>query len=85
SQLNLFGELYTLANAGGGSVEEKLLTVIQSLCGRTKSDAAFVSLILPGRPEPLVKSAFGIQAAEALKLSQWFCGRGLEPMVRAQV
>ncbi len=85
SQLNLFGELYTLANPGGGTVEEKLQTVIRSLCARAKANAAFVSLVLPGRSEPLVKASEGISAREALQLSRWFYERGLEPEVRAQV
>jgi transcriptional regulator with GAF, ATPase, and Fis domain/tetratricopeptide (TPR) repeat protein len=85
SQLNLFGELYTLANPGGGTIEEKLRGVIQSLCIRAKASAAFVSLTLPGGATPLVKSTYGIETNEALVLSEWICAQASAPMVLSQV
>ena len=84
NQLNLFSELYALANPARG-FDEQLQTMLRSLCSRTESSGAFVALMLPGHKEPLLKGAFGLEKSEALGLARTFVASGLTPYVSAHV
>ncbi len=83
-QLNLFSELYALANPPHG-FEAQIQTVLRSLCARTECSRAFIALLPPGRKDPLVKGAHGMPATEALELARAFATTGLAPCVCADV
>ena len=84
NQINLFSELYALANPAR-SFDDQLQTMLRSLCSRTDCSAAFLCLVLPGRREPLLKGAYGLEANEALDLAYTFVAAGMQPYVSAHV
>jgi transcriptional regulator with GAF, ATPase, and Fis domain/tetratricopeptide (TPR) repeat protein len=84
SQLNLFSELYSLADPAG-SFEEKLQEMLQSLCGRSRCAASFLGLVFPSQARPVLKGVHGIDPGEAKALSCYLMERGLEAHVWSQV
>jgi len=84
NQLNLFSELYALANPAH-SFDEQLQVMLRSLSNRTECSAAFLAVLLPDRKEPLLKGAYGLERGEAQALARTFVDAGLEPYVSARV
>jgi transcriptional regulator with GAF, ATPase, and Fis domain/Flp pilus assembly protein TadD len=83
SQLNLFSELYTLASSGQ-RFEANVEGVLSSLCAKSRASAAFIALMLPGRAEPVVKGACGMDPAEAVRLARLHASDALQPRVLAE-
>jgi transcriptional regulator with GAF, ATPase, and Fis domain len=84
AQVNLFGELYALTAAG--SVPGKQVDVVlQSLCQRSRANGAFLALMFPDQPAPVIKAVHGIPAAEAIAISRHLAQGGVQHRVWSNV
>jgi len=78
--MNLFGELYGLANNPEG-VEEQLNDVLRALCERTTCDAAFLALLPAPGSLPEIKATLGLAWDEARDLSRYLSAEGVTAAV----
>ena len=84
AQVNLFSELYALT-AAGGMPGQHVDAMLQSLCQRSRATGAFLALLFPDQPAPVIKAVRGIPAAEALAISRYLVQDGVQHRVWSSV